>query len=124
MKTKRIAGSPANSRKKAVHPKHVEVLLPQEREEGFRQLAERIREVLWVTDPSKNKVVYISPGYEVIWGRTCKSLYDSPLDWIEAIHVEDRARVRKAALEQQTSGNYNELYRIVRPDGTLRWVQD
>jgi PAS domain S-box-containing protein len=124
MKTKRIAGSLADSKRRAVRGKDTGLMLPQEREEVFRQLAECIREVFWVTDPSKNRVVYISPGYEAIWGRSCESLYHSPLDWIEAIHEEDRARVLRAAMEQQASGNYDEQYRIIRPDGTLRWIQD
>ena len=93
-------------------------------EERFRQLAESIREVFWLTDPGKGEMVYISPAYEAIWGRTCQSLYEAPRTWLEAIHPEDRERVLQAALTQQASGNYHEEYRIVRPDGTVRWIKD
>ncbi len=90
----------------------------------YTQLAEHIREVFWVTDPAKREMVYVSPAYEEIWGRTRESLYASPMDWLEAIHPEDRGRVREAALRKQASGEYKEVYRIVRPDGSLRWIQD
>lgn len=52
--------------------------------ERFRQVAENINEVFWITDPSKNQMIYISPAYEKIEGRSCESLYQSPQDWLEA----------------------------------------
>jgi PAS domain S-box-containing protein len=96
----------------------------RESEARFRQLAENIREVFWMTDARKNHTIYVSPGYETIWGRSCQSLYDSPRDWVAAIHEEDRERVLEAALAKQVSGNYDETYRIVRPDGSIRWIHD
>lgn len=93
-------------------------------QERFYQLAENIREVFWMTDPWKNRMIYISPGYEDIWGRTCNSLYASPRSWLEAIHPDDRERVLQAALTKQVSGTYNEEYRIVRSDGSSRWIWD
>jgi len=69
-------------------------------EQSFCQLAESIGVVFWMTDVSKNQMIYVSPGYEKIWGRSCSSLYSSAGDWCEAIHVEDRNRVIEAALAQ------------------------
>lgn len=96
----------------------------RESEERFRQLAENIREVFWLTDPAKNHMIYVSPGYEQIWGRTCGSLYAFPRSWLDAIHPEDRDRIEEASLTKQTLGNYDEEYRILRPDGSLRWIRD
>jgi PAS domain S-box-containing protein len=96
----------------------------RESEERFRQLAENIREVFWMTDPSKKEMIYISPGYEEIWGRTRESLYASPGNWLDAIHPKDRECVLEAALTKQTSGEYDEEYRIVRLDGSIRWIND
>lgn len=95
-----------------------------ESEERFRQLAENIQEVFWMTDLDMNRMLYISPGYERIWGRTCQSLYDIPCNWLEAIHPNDRDRVRQAMLTKQVAGTYDEEYQIVRPDGTVRWIRD
>lgn len=96
----------------------------EESRERFRQLAEHIKEVFWMTDPSKEQVIYISPGYEEVWGRTCESLYARPLSWLEAIHPEDRQRILAAAMNQRQAVPYDEEYRIVRPDGSERWIWD
>ncbi|HKB74606.1 MAG TPA: EAL domain-containing protein, partial [Burkholderiales bacterium] len=95
-----------------------------ESEFRFRQLTENITEVFWLTDPFKSEMLYISPAYEKIWGRSCQALYASPRDWVEAIHPEDRQRVLEAAIAKQARGDYDEEYRIVRPDGSTRWIRD
>ncbi|MBI1924959.1 PAS domain S-box protein [Candidatus Poribacteria bacterium] len=94
----------------------------RESAQRFRQLAENIREVFWLTSPDKNQVIYISPGYEELWGRTSESLYEHPRSFLDAIHPEDRERVT-AAQSKQIRGEYDEAYRIVRPDGSIRWVR-
>ena len=92
-------------------------------EERFRQLAENIKEVFWLTDVAHTEMIYISPAYEEIWGRSCDSLYCRPRSWIDAVHPDDRDRVT-AALRMEARGGYHEEYRIVRPDGTIRWIRD
>ena len=96
----------------------------RENEQRFRQLAENIREVFWLSDLAKNEMIYISPGYELVWGRSCASLYGSPRTWLEAIHPEDRERVLAAATTKQARGDYDETYRIIRPDGAVRRIRD
>jgi PAS domain S-box-containing protein len=103
--------------------KHAENAL-RESETRFRQLAENIEEVLWITDPTKSEMLFISPAYERIWLRSCTTLYTDPRTWIDAIHPEDRSRVLTAAKERQVLGTYDEVYRILRTDGTLRWIRD
>jgi diguanylate cyclase (GGDEF)-like protein/PAS domain S-box-containing protein len=95
-----------------------------ESESRFRQLAENIQEVFWLTETSKNEILYVSPAYEQIWGRSVIGIYEKPQDWLEAIHPDDRPRVREAAHTKQVRGNYDEEYRIVRPDGSIRWIRD
>lgn len=101
-----------------------EIEVRRESEQRFRQLSENIREVFWITDPAKNIMLYISPAYEQIWGRALQSLNDSHQDWLEAIHGEDRQRVFQAMQTKQVVGLYDEEYRIVRPDGEVRWIHD
>jgi PAS domain S-box-containing protein len=96
----------------------------RESEHRFRQVTESIDEVFWLTDTEKNQMIYISPAYERIWGRTCASLYATPRSWMEAIHPEDRERVRNAALTLQAAQAYDVEYRIVRLDGSTRWIHD
>jgi PAS domain S-box-containing protein len=95
-----------------------------ENEERFRQVTENIAEVFWMTSLDKQQMMYISPAYETIWQRSCQSLYEQPASWMDDIHSEDRERIGRAAREKQSRGDYDEEYRIVRPDGTVRWIHD
>jgi len=70
------------------------------------------------------RMVYVSPAYERIWGRSTESLRQNPKSFIEAIHDDDRQRVL-AVLDSQKDGKpFEHEYRIVRPDGALRWILD
>lgn len=89
----------------------------------FRQFAEYIDCVFWMTNPQKDEMIYVSPAYEKIWGRSRESLYREPLSFLESIHESDRERVTKAISEQSTRP-YEETYRVMRPDGSIRWVKD
>ncbi|NER47686.1 MAG: PAS domain S-box protein [Symploca sp. SIO1A3] len=94
----------------------------RESEEKFRQLAENIREVFYISKPDHSELLYISPAYESLFGRPCNSLYQQPQSWIEAIHPEDREFFR-AAIQKQTDGvPLNQEYRIIKPDGQIRWI--
>jgi PAS domain S-box-containing protein len=97
----------------------------RESEERYHQLAENLVEtVFWISDPKKGKLIYVSPSYERIWGRSCEDLYANFMAWSEAIHPDDREQVRTIYLEQALSGGYDREYRIIRPDGSLRWIRD
>ncbi|MBE9127214.1 MULTISPECIES: PAS domain S-box protein [unclassified Coleofasciculus] len=92
-------------------------------EEQFRQLAENIREVFFLTSPTLDQMFYISPAYEGVWGRPRENLYEQPSFWFDSMHPYDRDRV-VAALTRQLQGqqDFQEEYRILRPDGSQRWV--
>ena len=94
----------------------------REAEERFRQMAENIHEIFWLTDAPGDRVIYVSPGYEEVWGRTCRSLYEQPFSWIEGIHPDDRGGA--IALSEQVRRDVFEFreFRVVRPDGSVRWV--
>ncbi|HEY9743068.1 MAG TPA: PAS domain S-box protein [Coleofasciculaceae cyanobacterium] len=92
----------------------------KESEAKFRQLAEHIHQVFWMVSTNDDKILYVSPAYEKIWQRSCQSVYEKPSSWLEAIHPEDRERMM-VAFQHVPDGNYKE-YRIVRPDGSIRWI--
>lgn len=96
----------------------------KESENRFRQLAENIHQVFWMSDPHKSEMLYISPAYEKIWGRSCESLYQEPKSFVEAVHPEDREGVI-ANLERQARGEGSDIvYRVIRPDRSVRWIRD
>lgn len=93
-------------------------------EERFRQLAENIDEVFWIWSVDGRQNIYVSPAFVALWGRSVESLQRNPWAWLEAIHDEDRARVQAAFLGKAATGSYDEEYRILRPDGSMRWIRD
>ncbi|MEC4985814.1 MAG: EAL domain-containing protein [Oscillatoria sp. PMC 1076.18] len=95
----------------------------RESEARFRQMAENINEVFWMKDRDRATNLYTSPAYETIWGRSCADLYRNPSSFLDAVHPEDREQVVKA-LEKRFVGEYNEEYRIIKPDGSVRWIWD
>ena len=97
----------------------------EESEQRFRQLAENVNAVFWMSDPQKTEILYVSPAYETIWGRSCRSLYEQPRSFLESVHPEDLDRVVALSLERQVRGETADVeYRVVRPDGSVRWVRD
>ncbi len=96
----------------------------KEQEEQLRQMMENIEEVVWLTDTSKERMLYISPAYESIWKRSCSSLYANPKQWLECIHPDDRPEVEYASNHKQVCGDYDIEYRIIRPDGSIRYIHD
>lgn len=73
-------------------------------------------------DAEDMKVLYVNPAYETITGRSCESLVDDPKSYEEVIHTEDRVRVLSRLRESVETGQFDEEFRIVRPDNTTRWV--
>jgi two-component system, cell cycle sensor histidine kinase and response regulator CckA len=92
-------------------------------EERFRQLAENIDQVFWMLDLATNQVLYVSPAFEKVWGRSSVSLYQDHNSLVEAVHAEDRGRF-VSFLEKMRAEPIEESYRIVRPDGSVRWIFD
>ena len=93
-------------------------------EERFRQLADNIQEAFWMTDAESGQEIYVSPAAERIWGRSIQSLMYEPSAFLNTVFSEDR-HVLLDAIEREKNGEKMQLeYRIVRPDGTLRWIWD
>jgi len=95
----------------------------RESEARFCKLAERVEEIFWISTP-EGHLVYVNPAFEKIWGVPCKSTYAAPHAWQGAIHADDRERVSRALEILRQGGQYDETYRILRPDGTIRWLRD
>jgi PAS domain S-box-containing protein len=90
-------------------------------EELFREFAENIHEVFWIRTP--HEMLYVSPAYEEVWGMSRESLYSKQDSFLESIHPEDKERVHLAYQFEQAQGYFDDQYRIIRPDGRVRWIQ-
>lgn len=89
-------------------------------------MAEPIQEVFWLTSADRQQLLYVSPAFETVWGHPLESLYNYPGGYVnlivDSIHPSDRERF-VAALTKQVQNEYKTEYRIVRPDGSMRWVR-
>jgi len=115
-----IAGAVANSRLYAEREKAEAAL--RDSEEIFRQMSENLQEVIFLLDHKNYEVLYINRAYEDMWGRSRESLYKQASTWLDAIHPEDLELVNEAFEKQQATGVFDEEYRIIRPDGFIRWI--
>ncbi len=95
-------------------------------EEKFRQIIEHSTDVFWIAKPRMTEIVYVSPAYEVIWGRACGELYERPELWLKAVHEEDVERVRKEITDDGDflDRGYETEFRIHRKDGATRWIRN
>jgi PAS domain S-box-containing protein len=101
--------------------KQVETAL-RESDERFQQMANNIDEIYWMLDAETKHVIYVNPAYETITGRSLASLRDNPASYQETFHPEDRVRVLTRLDEATRTGQFDEEFRIVRPDHVVRWV--
>src|SRR5712692_9436140 len=94
----------------------------RESEERFQQMATNIQEIFWMLDAENLKVLYVNQAYETITGRSCESLQEDPKSYEEVIHPEDRVRVLSRLGESVRTGQFDEEFRIIRPDKMTSWV--
>ncbi|MDC0723432.1 PAS domain-containing protein [Nannocystis bainbridge] len=98
-----------------------------ESEERFRQIAATIDEAFWLMEFSPYwRFVYVSPGWEHAWRRAPEDLYGDPTLWTRAIHPDDRVAAESSQRDLVTGAvDFRDLeYRVVRPDGAVRWIRD
>ncbi len=90
----------------------------------FRQIAENIEDVFWLTDWVRHKVLYVSPAYEQVWGCPRGELYGDMRSWAQYLHPEDKERVLDIANSGEARSRSDLEYRIVRRDGEIRWIHE
>ncbi len=94
----------------------------EDSEQEFRQMAANIQEIFWVIDAQTKKATFVNPAYETITGHSCQSLLENPSSYEEVIHPDDRVPVLAKLNEAARTGSFDERFRIVKPDGEIRWV--
>lgn len=88
---------------------------------ALKQALQSIKQVLWLLDPNTDQILYVSPAFETVWGRSCESFYADPLMLIKSVHPEDRVKVMSIG-SVESRKPLSQTYRILRPDGSLRWI--
>jgi PAS domain S-box-containing protein len=86
-----------------------------------RQIAGNIKQVFWLRDLNSGRILYVNPAFEAVWGRSCESLYADPAILMGSVHPEDRVQVLVAGSHEEHK-TIDQAYRILRSDGSLRWI--
>jgi diguanylate cyclase (GGDEF)-like protein/PAS domain S-box-containing protein len=118
-----------DSRSSGVIVMHVDVTLQRQMNERlhvgelrFRQMAENIRDVFFLFEADRSSLLYVSPAYEDVWLQSCASLYANPDSWAQSIHPEDQSAVYEHYRGEMSGRTLEIEYRIVRPNGDIRWI--
>jgi PAS domain S-box-containing protein len=96
-------------------------------EERFRLMAETTPDVIWITDLHPERVLYCSPSFEKLWGHSVEALYEDARLWTAVIHPEDAGKVTatfEAGMHAGGSSQYNLEFRLLRADGSIRWINE
>lgn len=99
----------------------------KESEERFRLMAETTPDVIWVTEFGPERVLYVSPSFERLWGHKVEDLYNDSRLWIDRIHPEDIQRVSSVydhAVSMNINSRYDINYRLLHPDGSFSWIYE
>ncbi len=99
----------------------------RELEARFFRFAEQSSEVFWLTQLDPERVLYVSPSFERLWGYSPAALYADPHLWLASIVAEDRPAVERAwngLVSRGEEGAYDIEYRVTRGDGGVRWIHD
>lgn len=94
-----------------------------ESELRFRQFADNIDAVFWMVSGTPPRIEYVSPAFDRIWGQPASQLLQDRRRYFDSIHPDDRATV-ESLVAVQGKAPFDAEYRIVRPDGSVRWIRD
>jgi PAS domain S-box-containing protein len=95
----------------------------RESERRFRELAESVREVFFIMDPT-GRSLYVNPAYETVFGQSRDHAYRTPNAWMERIHPDDLPAAAVAERETASAGTSKPItFRLLHPDGSTRWIR-
>jgi PAS domain S-box-containing protein len=95
----------------------------------LRRLTNSLPDYLWsaeVDSRGQFQYRYYSPVVEKVTGRPPEYFMHGPERWASTLHPEDRPRMQKIGelARQWERTQMEDEYRIIKPDGTVRWLRD
>ncbi len=96
----------------------------QENEIVFKHLIENLSEVFYVSNPSKPEILFMSNAYEEVFGEPVQNIYQNPMAYLDYIIEEDRGKAKRAIASQRRGIPTDYTYRIIRPDGKLKYLRE
>ncbi|WP_139488575.1 PAS domain-containing sensor histidine kinase [Brevibacillus dissolubilis] len=91
-------------------------------EELIPEILDSVHDVVWSVTPDFDRVLYISPSVESVWGISPEEVVLDPACWLKKIHPEDEAKVLAVMSELQETDRLNISFRIIGPAGEVKWI--
>lgn len=95
----------------------------EENQNRMKLITDTMRDVFWICSRDMTKVIYLSPAFEDVWGIKVEDLYENPSLFLNSIHPDDRDGITKDIYSEENE-NWKLSYRIVRPDGHIKYISD
>jgi two-component system NtrC family sensor kinase len=92
--------------------------------EHLEQILSALDNVVWSITPDTFETIFLNPAAESVYGRPIAEFMADPDLWFQTVHSDDRKRVGACLPEILEKGVLDIEYRIVRPDGEVRWIHD
>jgi diguanylate cyclase (GGDEF)-like protein/PAS domain S-box-containing protein len=93
-------------------------------EEKLSGVLDSIDNVVWSISMAGNQLLYLNPAAERVYGRPVSDFFADNRLWLDIVHAEDRRSVEASLATLIAHGSVTLEYRIVRPDGSVRWLED
>ena len=93
-------------------------------EEKLANILGTIETAVWSIAADTFETLYLNPAAEKIYGRAASAFYADPKLFMNIVHPDDRPRVAQMLPQLIEQGTMALQYRILRPDGEVRWLED
>ncbi|MCT7948891.1 PAS domain S-box protein [Ancylothrix sp. C2] len=96
----------------------------RESEESLEGILNSLTDVVWSIDAKNRQILYLNPATERVYGRPVSDFFNNSKLWVEIIHPEDQEKFKQISQAVLATGSQEIQYRIIRPNGEIRWLQD
>jgi diguanylate cyclase (GGDEF)-like protein/PAS domain S-box-containing protein len=96
----------------------------QESEQRLEGILDSLEDVVWSANAQTCELFYLNPAAEKVYGRAVSEFFENPNLRLEVVHAEDRSKLGTFRQMLSKTGSFHLEYRILRPDGELRWLSD
>ncbi|WP_017305441.1 EAL domain-containing protein [Spirulina subsalsa] len=94
----------------------------KESEQRLEGILSSIDDVVWSADARTLHLLYLNAATETVYGRSVQDFLDNPALWLDTIHPDDRSHLIDQFKSLFRLGTTKSEFRIVQPNGTIRWL--
>lgn len=96
----------------------------QESEVRLESILNSLDDVVWSAAVEEFQLLYLNPAAEAVHGYPVSSFLSDPDLWLDVVHPADRHQMIHFFDQLLATGSLNIEYRILRPDGEIRWLKN